>query len=140
MKQEQQFTRYEITRILGARALQIAMNAPILLKVSDEELEKMRYDPLKIAEMEFDSDVLPITVKRPLPEKSEEKLKKIIPKKEEEKTDAEKEKEAEKQDKEVEKLEEKEEMEIEKEGEIMELATPEDEREEETPKEQVIEE
>ncbi len=137
-EQKQEFTRYETTRILGARALQIAMNAPILLKVSDEELEKMRYDPLKIAEMEFNSGVLPITVKRPLPEKTEEALKKIpLPKKEEK--DTEKTEEAlEKKDTEKEKLEEKEEEEIEKQGEIMELATPADEREEETSTEQAI--
>ncbi len=135
-EQKEEFTRYEITRILGARALQIAMDAPILLKISDEELEKMGYDPLKIAELEFKSGILPITVKRPLPEKTKEALKKIsVVKKEEGKK---KEEEIEKEDKELEKLEEKEEEEIEKEGEIMELATPEDEKEEEAPIEQAI--
>ncbi len=31
---EQKFTKYERARILGARALQIAMNAPLLIKIS----------------------------------------------------------------------------------------------------------
>ena len=35
---EQNFTKYEIARILGARALQIAMDAPLLLKISFGEL------------------------------------------------------------------------------------------------------
>lgn len=69
-----QFTKYEIARIIGARALQIAMDAPVLLKLSKEELESIRYDPLKIAQREFDSDVLPITVHRPLPPKRAGKL------------------------------------------------------------------
>ena len=38
---EAQFTKYEVARILGARALQIAMDAPLLLKISEKELEEM---------------------------------------------------------------------------------------------------
>ena len=68
------FTRYEVARILGARALQIAMDAPLLLKISEEDLKEMKYDALKISEKEFDSGVLPISIKRPLPSKKEEKL------------------------------------------------------------------
>ncbi len=68
------YTKYETARILGARSLQIAMDAPILLKISESKLKEIKYDSLKIAEMEFDSDVLPITVKRPLPKRKEEKL------------------------------------------------------------------
>jgi len=112
-EQKQGFTKYEIARILGARALQIAMDAPLLLKISKEKLEGMRYDPLKIAEMEFKERVLPITVRRPMPKKTEAKLKR--------------EKEAK-----VGKAEEemREEKEIKESGEIMELAKPEDEVEE----------
>ena len=65
------FTKYEVARILGARALQLSMNAPVLLVISKEKLEDINYDPLKIAELEFESGVLPITVKRPLPERTE---------------------------------------------------------------------
>ena len=67
-----QLTKYETARILGARALQLSMNAPILLTISKEKLEDINHDPLKIAEIEFEAKVLPITVKRPLPERIEE--------------------------------------------------------------------
>jgi DNA-directed RNA polymerase subunit K/omega len=71
---EQQFTKYEIARIIGARALQIAMDAPLLLKIPLEELKTISYDPLKIAEKEFKEGVLPITIDRPIPRRSKEKL------------------------------------------------------------------
>ncbi|MFH1500597.1 MAG: DNA-directed RNA polymerase subunit K [archaeon] len=116
---EEQFTKYETARIIGARALQIAMDAPLLVKLSKEELESLRYDPIKIAEIELNSDVLPITVKRPLPRKIEGKLKR-----EEAKEDLEK-LEKKKIAKEME-----EEAKVREEGEIMEIARPEDEVEE----------
>jgi len=59
--QKQTFTKYERARILGARALQIAMNAPILIKLSQEDLEKIKYDAIKIAEIELNSDILPMS-------------------------------------------------------------------------------
>ena len=65
------FTKYEKARIIGARALQIAMGAPILLDISKEYLEKVRYSPIEIAKREFDEGVLPITIKRPLPRRVE---------------------------------------------------------------------
>ena len=108
------FSRYEISRILGARALQIAMNAPLLLKINKEQLEEISFDPLKIAEKELDSGVLPISVNRPLPLKKEEKLKRM--------------KEA-VSDQKIEEKKVEAEEEIAKEGEIMELANPEDEQE-----------
>jgi DNA-directed RNA polymerase subunit K len=55
-------TRFEKTRIISARALQIAMGAPILIK-SDMD------NPKDIAKAEFEKGVLPITVKRSLPKK-----------------------------------------------------------------------
>jgi len=111
-----QFTKYEQARILGARALQIAMNAPLLIKISDEDLEKIKFDALKIAEVELNSNVLPISVKKPFPAKREEKLKRA--------------KEQKVSDKNIEAKEVEEEEEIAKEGEIMALANPEDEQEE----------
>ncbi|MEM1534963.1 MAG: DNA-directed RNA polymerase subunit K [Candidatus Pacearchaeota archaeon] len=66
-KSEESYTRYEIARIIAARALQLSMNAPILLKLSKEQLESLAYNPIKIAELEFKEGVLPITVKRPRP-------------------------------------------------------------------------
>ncbi|MBX4211832.1 DNA-directed RNA polymerase subunit K [Candidatus Pacearchaeota archaeon] len=68
------FTKYEIARIIGARALQIAMDAPLLLKISEAELKEIRYDALRIAEREFKEDVLPISVHRPVPRRRKDKL------------------------------------------------------------------
>ncbi|HLD37851.1 MAG TPA: DNA-directed RNA polymerase subunit K [Candidatus Nanoarchaeia archaeon] len=107
------YSKYEITRIVGARALQIAMNAPLLIKIKDEDLEKINYDALKIAEIELNSGILPISINRPFPKKKEG-FKKIRTEKKVVEQDAEK-------------IESKEEEEIAKEGEIMEIANPEDE-------------
>lgn len=63
------YTKYEEARLIGARALQIAMGAPIMLKTTPELLKKIKYSPIELAKMEFKSDVLPITIKRPLPTK-----------------------------------------------------------------------
>jgi len=65
------YTKYEKARILGARALQLSMNAPFLLSIPKEKLEEISFDPLKIAEIEFNAGILPITVKRPFPKKEE---------------------------------------------------------------------
>jgi len=64
-EEEMHYTKYERARMIGSRALQLSMGAPFLVKLSPEELTKMRYDPLEIALMEYDQGVLPITVKRP---------------------------------------------------------------------------
>ncbi len=63
------FTKYEKARMLGSRALQISMGAPFLVKLSEEDLEEIKFNPLKIAQLEFDQGVIPITVRRPLPVK-----------------------------------------------------------------------
>ena len=78
MEQEKQFkfTKYEKARMLGSRALQIAMGAPFLVKLEQKDLEKVGYSPIEIAKMEFEQGVIPLTVKRPLPKKSEEEEKK----------------------------------------------------------------
>ena len=57
-------TRYERARILGARALQISMGAPLLLDIDPDEEES---DPLRLAVMELDAGILPISVRRKLP-------------------------------------------------------------------------
>jgi len=64
------YTKYEIARIIGARALQLAMGAPMLLKLSQEDLTKIRFNTVEIAKKEFEKDLLPITIRRPLPEKT----------------------------------------------------------------------
>ncbi|MFH1802575.1 MAG: DNA-directed RNA polymerase subunit K [archaeon] len=71
---ERQFTKYEVARIIGARALQIAMDAPLLVKISQEKMKEMRFDALRIAEFELDEGVLPITIHRPSPKKSRDRL------------------------------------------------------------------
>ena len=112
----EQFTKYEKARIIGARALQIAMNAPLLVKISKEDLEKIRYDSLKIAELEFNIGILPISINKPFPRKKQEKLRKI--------------KERKIEDKKIEEIESEEEKEIVEKGEIMQLANLEEEEEE----------
>ena len=54
-----EYTKYETARLLGARALQIKMGAPVMIKVPKEATR-----PLDIARIELDKDVLPITVRR----------------------------------------------------------------------------
>ena len=52
-----EYTKFEKTRIIGARALQLAYGAPPLIKVA-----KGIVDPLEVAEEEFVADVIPITI------------------------------------------------------------------------------
>ncbi|MEK6948648.1 MAG: DNA-directed RNA polymerase subunit K [Nanoarchaeota archaeon] len=59
-----QYTKYEEARIIGARALQIAQGAPFAAKISDKELEKIRYNPVEIAKMEFSQGIVPIGIKK----------------------------------------------------------------------------
>jgi DNA-directed RNA polymerase subunit K len=113
---EKKFTKYEIARILGARALQIAMDAPLLIKISREEMERVKYDPLIFAEMELRGEVLPITINRPMPIRAEKELAAEV-----DKVD----------DKKIEETAEREEEEIKEGAEIMELANPDDEFENE---------
>lgn len=63
----EEYTKYEQARIIGARALQISMGAPILIKLGDEELKKLKYNTIEIAKLEFKHGLIPIEVKRPLP-------------------------------------------------------------------------
>ena len=54
---EQQFTRYERARIIGARALQVSYGAPVLIDTGQTE-------PILVAAQEYDAGVLPFTVDR----------------------------------------------------------------------------
>ena len=58
-------TRFERARIVGARALQLSLGAPILV-----ELPEKMSDPIDIALTELKADVLPMTLRRVLPDKS----------------------------------------------------------------------
>ncbi|MFA5173653.1 MAG: DNA-directed RNA polymerase subunit K [Candidatus Pacearchaeota archaeon] len=131
-KLEGKFSKYEVARILGARSLQLAMDAPVLLKLSKEEMDDLNYDSLKIAEKELEAGILPISVRRPLPKKSEKTVKKLTEEEikerlEKEKSKEQKEVEPKKEAEEAEAGEETEEKKVKEEGEIMELAQPDDE-------------
>jgi DNA-directed RNA polymerase subunit K len=52
-----QDNRYEKARILGARALQVAHGAPVLIDTEQTQ-------PILIAAEEYDAGVLPFTVNR----------------------------------------------------------------------------
>ena len=56
-------TRFEKARIIGARSLQIAMGAPVLLETS-----KGLTSPIDLALKELEMRILPITIRRRLPD------------------------------------------------------------------------
>ncbi|MFH1285000.1 MAG: DNA-directed RNA polymerase subunit K [Candidatus Micrarchaeota archaeon] len=51
--------RFEKARLIGARALQLAMGAPPLIEVGESGL-----DPMKIAFVEFKKNVIPLAIVR----------------------------------------------------------------------------
>ncbi|MFA5771151.1 MAG: DNA-directed RNA polymerase subunit K [Thermoplasmata archaeon] len=53
------YTRFEKARVVGARALQISLGAPVLV-----EKPKELIDPLRIAILEYDANVIPIAPKK----------------------------------------------------------------------------
>ncbi|VVB52554.1 DNA-directed RNA polymerase subunit K [uncultured archaeon] len=57
MKEE--LTKYEKARLIGARALQLKMGAPVLAK-----LPAIALTTLEIAKLEYEKDVIPLTIKR----------------------------------------------------------------------------
>ncbi|OQS04412.1 DNA-directed RNA polymerase I, II, and III subunit RPABC2 [Thraustotheca clavata] len=59
-------TKYERARVLGTRALQISMNAPVMVDIEGET------DPLKIAMKELAARKIPIIIRRYLPDGSYE--------------------------------------------------------------------
>ncbi len=59
-------TKYERARVLGTRALQISMNAPVMVDLDGET------DPLKIAMKELRERKIPIIIRRFLPDGSHE--------------------------------------------------------------------
>ena len=60
-------TRFEKARIVGARALQIAMGAPILTEVKNSSNYSIS-SSIDIALKELKEKVLPITIRRRLPD------------------------------------------------------------------------
>lgn len=59
-------TKFEKARVIGTRALQISMNAPITIPLDGES------DPLIIAEMELYQKTIPFIIRRYLPDGSYE--------------------------------------------------------------------
>lgn len=59
-------TKYERARILGTRALQISLNAPVLVDIEGET------DPLQIAMKELAQRKIPLVIRRYLPDGSYE--------------------------------------------------------------------
>lgn len=57
-------TRFERSRIIGSRALQLSMGAPVLV-----DIHPKLDDPIKIAEYELAKEILPISIRRILPDK-----------------------------------------------------------------------
>lgn len=56
-------TRFEKARIVGARSLQISMGAPILIEINETDT-----NPIDIAVKELNAKILPITIRRTLPD------------------------------------------------------------------------
>nr|AWW16479.1 DNA-directed RNA polymerase subunit 6A-like protein [Ipomoea pes-caprae] len=65
-KTSKYMTKYERARILGTRALQISMNAPVMVELEGES------DPLEIAMKELRERKIPFTIRRYLPDGSYE--------------------------------------------------------------------
>lgn len=66
MSNHKHTTKFEKTRIISARALQIAQGSPILVKVPKDITE-----PIEIAKLEWDACVIPIDIKKPTREDRE---------------------------------------------------------------------
>lgn len=56
-------TKYEKAWIIGARAVQISRNCPVLIPLGKED-----FDPVKIAEKELEQKKIPFVIRRYLPD------------------------------------------------------------------------
>ena len=65
-KTTKKMTKFEKARVLGTRALQISMNAPVTVELQGET------DPLQIAKKELQQKKIPMIIRRYLPDKSYE--------------------------------------------------------------------
>lgn len=59
-------TKYERARVLGARALQISMNAPVMIDIGNMT------DPYQIAVEELNQGKIPLIIRRKMPDGSHE--------------------------------------------------------------------
>ena len=56
--EERKYTRYEKTRIISARALQIAQGSPVLIKAPRGT------SPIEVARLEWEKGMIPIDIKK----------------------------------------------------------------------------
>ena len=56
--EDRKYTRYEKTRIISARALQIAQGSPVLVKSPKDS------SPIEIAKLEWEKGIVPIDIKK----------------------------------------------------------------------------
>lgn len=64
-------TRFEKARILGARALQIALGAPTTVLTANDACMN---NPIQTAEAEFGKSLIPMNVLRTLPDGEQQRL------------------------------------------------------------------
>lgn len=63
-------TRFEKARLIGARALQLALGAPPLIKTDF-------FNPIEVSREEFRQGVVPISVVRVYPDGTEERVEEL---------------------------------------------------------------
>lgn len=51
-----ELTKYEFARVIGARALQLSLGAPPVIKFEDVS------DPILVANKEFEEEVIPLSI------------------------------------------------------------------------------
>jgi len=61
-------SKFELTRVIGLRGLQISQGSQILVPIKDET------DPLRIASLEMRARVLPMIIRRTLPDSTYEDI------------------------------------------------------------------
>ena len=59
MKKKNEYTRYEKTRIVSSRSLQIAQGSPVLVNITKNVI-----DPTEIAKLEWEAGVIPIDIRQ----------------------------------------------------------------------------
>ena len=61
-KEDLQLNKYEKARLIGARALQLALGAPPLVEVSKIARRDTYISPIELAVAELDANVIPLQV------------------------------------------------------------------------------
>jgi len=66
-------TRFERARIIGARALQVSLGAPVLVELAPSVI-----DSIDISLAELEGRILPMTLRRALPDKTHQDIPLIV--------------------------------------------------------------